>query len=223
MLKYGNILGLIAFVVTMAIVLIFPVTQIYAAEKVGWKIFKEKNGLFTIKYPSNWSPYKLYEDSSEPVNIYFVYSGRGSSFAELTLYGEESIYSNATDLIDAYPVYLQNEENYKVLQPTQCGKYTIKNVSACDTIVTYKDRALEGEPIVKDLIIGSIDENGVEYIMEYYVTKDLYDDFLPVVEEMVKSFSVTGSIPSLDGELNSGTDESPELPPLIESPTVKKL
>jgi hypothetical protein len=192
-------------------------------QQVTWKIFEEKNGLFTIKYPSNWSPYKAYEDSSSPFNIYFTYSGGSSSFAELLLYGEESIYTNATDVVNSYSVTPQNEQNYRVLQPIQCGKYTIKSISACDTIISFKDTAMEGKPIIRSLIIGAIDEGGMEYILQYYVTMDLYDHFLPVAEEMVNSFNVTNSIPSSGGESTQSTSDSPELPPLEQAPTVKKL
>jgi hypothetical protein len=73
------------------------------------------------------------------------------------------------------------------------------------------------------LLIGIIDDDGVEYIMEYKATKDVFDDFLPVVEEMVKSFDVTGDILSSGEEFTEGTDAPPELPPLTDSPTVKKL
>jgi hypothetical protein len=40
---------------------------------------------------------------------------------------------------------------------------------------------------------------------------------------MVKSFNVTGDILSSGEESIEGTDDSPDLPPLTESPTVKKL
>jgi hypothetical protein len=52
---------------------------------------------------------------------------------------------------------------------------------------------------------------------------DLYDHFLPVAEEMVNSFNVTNSIPSSGGESTQSTSDSPELPPLEQAPTVKKL
>ena len=54
MISYRNLLGLFAFTVTMSIVLIFPSGEIYASEQIKWKTFKEKNGLFTIKYPATW-------------------------------------------------------------------------------------------------------------------------------------------------------------------------
>lgn len=185
--------------------------QIYATENVGWKIFKEKNGFFTIKYPSNWSLGKYYEDLSSPINMYFLYQGKGSSYAQLTIYAEESLFSNITELVETQLTYLNNE-NYRVLQPTQCGKYMIKNISACDVFVTFEGLATEGKPTIKELIIGALDDQGLEFIVEYYGTEDLYDHFLPVAEEMIKSFNITESTSLSDGESDQGTSDLPALP-----------
>ena len=216
-----NGLAAVFTVILCAILLSLSLTQIFASEKVVWKIFKEKNDLFTIKYPSNWSPLKANPDSTIPINMFFSYSGRDpSSFAELYLSGQESIYTNSTDLIDSYPVYLQNEQNFKLLQQTECGKYAISNFSACHTIVTLKNTELEGKPVIKDLIVGTIGEDGSEYVVEYYVSKDLFDVFLPVVEEMIRSINITDTgLPDSD----SASNEFPELPPLSEAPTLGKL
>lgn len=199
-----------------AIILLFLLispAEIHGVEKVSWKTFKDKNDVFTIKYPSNWAFAKYYQDSSAPINIYFYYQGR-ISLAELAIYAQQSLFTNSSDLVDSYPVYLQNEPNYEVLETTQCGEYVIKNVSACDMTVTYKDTRLDGDPIVKHMIIGTIDENGVEYIIEYFVTEDLYDHFLPVAKEMIRSFDVThNSELSPDGS-SPRTDDSPHMQPI---------
>jgi len=209
---------LIAFVVMIASCLILPMTQIHGAEKIGWKVFKERHGYFTIKYPSNWVPYKYVEDSLAPINIYFAYSGKDSSFAQLLVYGEDSIYSNASDLVDSNYVYLQSEQNYELLQPTQCGKYTINNITACHAIVTYRAMDLEGRPTLKELNVGTLDDQGREYVITYYVTEDLYDHYLPVAEEMIKSFRVTDSISNSQDEITTGTNNSTDLPPLTQPP-----
>jgi hypothetical protein len=203
----------IAFVIIIASCLVLPITQINATEKIGWKVFNEKNGHFTIKYPSNWIPYRYVEGSLAPVNIYFSYSGGDSSFAQLLLFGEESIYSNASDLVDSNYVYLQTEQDYEVLQPTQCGKYTIKNITACNAIVTYRDVELEGKPKLKELIVGTLDDQGMEYVITYYVTTDLYDHYLPVAEEMIRSFNITSSSSS-EQAIPTETSNSTDLPPI---------
>jgi tetratricopeptide (TPR) repeat protein len=192
--------GLIVFVSSIAGFLIIPITQIDAGDNVSWLLFEDKNGFFTLKYPSNWSPYKYIEDSSAPINIYFAYAGSGSSFAELVLSGEESIHTNVTNLVDTYPLYLQSYPDYKVVQETQCGKYTIDNISACHLIMTYRNTDLDGQPTVYELVVGTLDDKGMEYILVYYVTKDLYDHFLPVAEHMISSFDVTDNTTNIDEE-----------------------
>lgn len=187
-----RILGSISFLFLVALILVGAGTQIYAGESIKWKTFKEKSGFFTIKYPSNWLLGKYYEDLSAPINMYFLYQGKGSSYAQLTIYSEESLFSNITELVETQLTFLNNE-NYEMLQPTQCGKYIIKNISACDVFVTFEGLATEGKPTIKELIIGALDDQGFEYIIEYYGTEDLYDHFLPVAEEMIKSFNITQS------------------------------
>ncbi|HZA68336.1 MAG TPA: hypothetical protein VE548_01450 [Nitrososphaeraceae archaeon] len=56
----------------------------------------------------------------------------------------------------------------------------------------------------------------MEYIIEYFVTKDLYEHFLPVAEEMIRSFNVTGNPESAENE------PSPRTPP-TEPPTTENI
>ena len=176
------ILRLLVVSVLVSLGLSLQVIQIDAAGNVSWLQFKDKNGFFTVKYPSNWSPLKYNQDSSAPINILFSYSGRGASFAELSLFAEESIYGNASELVDSNYIYLQNQPNFKVLEEPECGKYRINNMSACHVVITLKDMDSFGKPTIKDLVIGAIDANGIEYSLDYYVTNDLYDIFLPVLK-----------------------------------------
>jgi hypothetical protein len=228
MTKYGSIIGLVSFAVIAAMFIIYPVTQIYAGEQVKWKTFNEKNGLFTIKYPSNWIPQKMGEfggvEVTSPIAMNFIYSGSGpSGGAIITITADESIFTNVTDLIDSIYAYGQSLSKYKVLEPMECGKYMINGINACSTVLSYKNVELPGKPIVNELDVVTIDEDGVQYVIGYIATKDSFDDLLPVAQEMIKSFNVTGSVLSSEGESTSATGDSPELPPLTESPTVKKL
>jgi len=225
--KYGNMLGLVSFGIIMGMFLIFSGTQVYAGEQVKWKTFNEKNGVFTIKYPSNWIPQKTPEfegvEITSPIAMNFIYSGSGSSGAILTITADESIFTNATDSIDAIYAYGESLSKYKLVEPMECGNYVINGVSACSTILSYKNAELPGKPVVNELDVVTIDEDGVQYVIGYVATKNLFDELLPVAQEMIKSFSVTGNILSSEGEPTSTTGDSPDLPPLTESPTFKKL
>ena len=207
--------------------LVLSMTGAYAADDVKWKTFKEKNGLYTIKYPSNWIPQKIDEyegqEITSPINMYFVYSGSRTSGAIIYIMADESIFTNATDSVDAIYAYAQSLPRYKLLEPMECGKYVLKQVPSCSTIISYKNTELPGKPIVSELDIVTIDEDGVQYMIAYVATKGLFDDFLPVAEEMVKSFSVTGDILSAGEDSMGGANESPDLPPLKEPATYQKL
>ena len=221
-----RIQNLLTPAILMATLFILPLTGLYAEDEVKWKTFKEKNGLYTIKYPSNWIPQKVDEfegvDITSPINLYFVYSDSRSSGAIISIAADESIFTNATDSVDSIYAYAQSLPRYKLVQPMECEKYVLKEVQACSTVISYKNTELPRKPIVTELDIVTIDEDGVEYVMAYIANKGLFDDFLPVVEEMVKSFSVTGDILST-GEESLGVNDSPDLPPLTESPTFQKL
>ena len=221
-----RLLGLIAFVL-ITLIFIFPATQIVATENVRWKTFNEKNGLYTIQYPSNWVPTKIDEyegvELTSPINMNFIYSGGGSKFASMGISGDESIFTNVSDLVDSVYAVAQSFPSYKLVQPMECATYTINKVPACSTIISYKNTGLPGKPLVNELDIVAIDDEGIQYAMYYGATKKIFDDFLPVVEEMVGSFNVIGDILSSEGESIQGSGDSPELPPLTQSPTVKKL
>jgi len=185
----------------------------------------KKSGLFTIKYPSNWFPSKI-DESTELINMFFAYQGQGSSFATLNLVGGgESIFTNVTDLLDSYSAQRQTYEKYQLVGALECDKYMINGINACSHIETFKFELPDyrEKPLVNQLTVGTIDDDGTEYILIYTAPKKIFDNFLPVVEEMIKSFNVTSSIPSSEGKSTQGTSDSPELPPLTQSPTVKKL
>ena len=163
-------------------------TDVYAGERVGWKIFKERDGLFTIKYPSNWSPQKIdldeksYIEGIPSIHIKFIYVGSASSHAVITIFAQESILSNATDLMNSFFASL-SDSKYKLLQPVECGRYEINQINACSIIVQYKKEEVKGDPVANELDIGTVDEDGIKYIFAFSATKDLFDDLLPVVEE----------------------------------------
>lgn len=219
--------NLLALAILMMGLLVLPMTGVYAGEQVKWKTFEEKDGLYTVKYPSNWIPQKIDEiegyEITSPINMYFVYSGSGTTGAIISIMADESIFTNVTDSVDSIYAYAQSLPRYKLLQPMECVKYVLKETQACSTVISYKNTELPGKPIVSELDIVTIDEDGVQYMIGYTATKGLFDDFLPVAEEMVKSFSVTGDIMSTGEESAEGANDSPDLPPLTESPTYQKL
>lgn len=208
----------------MVLILVTGGSQIYAGEGVKWKTFKEKDGLFTMKYPSNWIPGKVSDDEfSSVLQMQFTYlSGGRSDVAGVTVFADESVFTNVSDSIDTLSESLDSDSKFKIIQPMECTKYVIKGIDACSIISSYKAKELPGDPTIMELDVAIIDEYGVQYTFIYGATKNLFDDFLPVAEEMIKSFE-SGNILLPDGESELATDELPELPPLSDAPTIKKL
>jgi hypothetical protein len=127
---------------------------------------------------------------------------------------EDSVLSNVTDLMDSFAANLQNEPNYKLIQQIECSKYMIKDQAACSQIVIYKLTTSPVKPLVKELTVATIGDD-VQYSLFYRATKDLYDHFLPVAKEMIRSYNVTGSI--------TEGGQSPDLPPLSNTSQLKEL
>jgi hypothetical protein len=82
----------------------------------------------------------------------------------------------------------------------------INDQPACSQIVNYKLTTSPVMPFVKELTVATIGDN-VQYSLFYRATKDLYDRFLPVANEMIRSYNVTGSI--IEG--GQSPDQSPPL------------
>ncbi|HEY7757374.1 MAG TPA: hypothetical protein VIA08_04000 [Nitrososphaeraceae archaeon] len=217
-----RLVGSLSFLIFTTIILIISSNQIYAGDKVKWKTFEEKTGLFTMKYPSNWMPSKsTNEEYPSLVGMDFIYAGGDrSDIASVSIIADESIFTNASDVVDTFTAALNSK--FKLIQPMECTNYIIKGAQACSLITTYKETNLPGNPTVKEMDIVAIDEYGVQYTFIYGASKNLFDDFLPVAEEMIKSFD-SGNILLPDGEPELATEELPALPPLSEAPTIKKL
>src|ERR687897_868288 len=206
-------LGSMSFLIIMTLILMLSGTQIYAGESIKWKTFKEKNDLFTMKYPSNWFPSKpAGEEYPSLLEMDFSYTGGGrSDIASVSIIAHESVFTNVSDLMDSFAASLSSE--FDIIQPVECDKYMVKGLQACSITSTYKQTDLPGNPTIKETDVVTIDELGVQYILIYGASKNLYDDFLPVAEEMIKSFN-SGNILSTEDETALTTQESPELPPL---------
>jgi hypothetical protein len=213
-----TLIGMLGVILTISITMFMmnTVLQIYGKGGITWKIFKEKNALFTIKYPSNWvaGKYSQREDAPNTIDNYFYYAGKGSSFALVQVRTEDSILSNVPDLMDSFAANLQNEPKYKMIQPIECNEYMIKDQAACSQIVSYKLTTSPVKPFVKELTVATIGDD-VQYSLFYRATKDLYNHFLPVANEMIRSYNVTGSI--------TEGGPSPDLPPLSNTSQFKGL
>jgi hypothetical protein len=105
----------------------------------------------------------------------------------LEIYGLESVYYDPRDSLQVDIDSFKGSPNFKLLQPIECGKYTLNKLPACSYVATLNAENTKTYNILEVLAIGS---NGIEYQAHFIASKDLYDMFLPSVEYMVKSISM---------------------------------
>jgi hypothetical protein len=170
------------------------IIQAQVDEPVSWETFKDAEGLFTIQYPSNWEPLPS-SNSSDPIDTLFFYeeescSGEDCGFAYLDVvkFEAKSAFTTARDILESRTEANEVQTNYEVERPIECSRYMINDMPACSIIVSFT-MPEEGERTVMNL--GAIDRGGAEYSLDYVATPDLFRDFFPVAQSMIKSFQLT--------------------------------
>jgi hypothetical protein len=188
--------------------------------QVTWKTFNEKNGLYTIQVPSNWYAVKIApEDKTAAIDDQFSYTGKGKSYAFFNIMFDTSLYSDAKDASDDNIAANQNLDKFKLLQPTECEKYTVNNVQACSSVITFK---LEDDEQRTDLQVVTVDSDGVLSNFIFGATNDIFDRFLPVGEYMMNSIKIdhdkllnTLSIEPLDNNTQQNDIPTNDIPDII--------
>ena len=69
---------------------------------VSWKDFKDRNGLFTVRYPSNWIPFPRQEgESPGPIDFNVNYHDQKNRFAMLNIYQPSgtSLFTTSKDVV----------------------------------------------------------------------------------------------------------------------------
>jgi hypothetical protein len=182
------------FYILLILLTLFVVTtltnQSYA--QVTWKTFEENTGLYTIQIPSNWYPEKLVDaDKVAPIDDIIRYTGKGDSFAYMEIAFSGSLYKDAKEATDAVITAIQNYDNFQLLTPTECDKYTINGIQACSNEVTFK---LKDENQRTVLTVIATDQNGIQHDITFVASNDIYDRFIPVGEYMISSLKVDTNI-----------------------------
>jgi hypothetical protein len=168
----------------------------YSFAQLKWETFKDNNIGLSMQIPSNWIPQKMLEDErSAPIDVYIKSPPtRNNSFASVEIYADESSFYNQSDSIATSLSEYANENNFKLLQPIECGKHTLNNLIACSFMGTYMGTFDDGEDNANLTVIDVLARgpNGIEYETEFTASNDLYDNdqFLPSAEYMIKSISM---------------------------------
>jgi hypothetical protein len=165
--------------------------------QVTWKTFKDREGLFTVQYPSNWVPSGVAEsDRAGPIDT--VFSSPGStettgSDLEFIEYAQPSVFSTSKEALEQEITNLQNDPTitkFEIERPVECSKYTLNGLPACGYI--YEVKTTDG-PSLAILAVDAIASDGKEYEVYYHSDFNSFEHFLPTAESMIKSFRTTGN------------------------------
>jgi hypothetical protein len=157
-------------------------------EVVSWKTFS--NSLLTIQYPSNWELGPRHRDSG-PIDIEFVFNvnGQGHAIFHLFKYQDMDPMSSNSLADIGLDASKKSLTNFMPEQGIECTKYTINGIPACSYTGSFDSEKGMNNKIL-DIVAGD-PITGNKYDVEFMVSPNLYDHFLPVVDQMVKSFKVT--------------------------------
>jgi hypothetical protein len=192
---------------------------------VTWKEFQDRNTLFTVQYPSNWTPSGVVEPYG-PIDMLFLSPGsnlESGAEVEFIQYSDPSVFRTAQEALGAEINSLQNDPTltkFEIERPLECTRYTLNGLQACSVI--YELTGPDGS--FAALAVDSVATNGTEYEAYYKASFDSFEHFLPTVENMIESFQTTGSPPTgNDFSLNEETDTTNQVitsgkkaPPSIE-------
>ena len=179
--------------------------------QLTWKTFKDRSGVFSIEYPSNWAPSGVAAtESSGPVDILFIplaSIAKGSDTqVEFVQYAQPSPFNTARESLESELNALQNDPDvtkFEIERPIECDKYTLSGLPACSVI--YEIVTSAGGPLAI-MIVDSLESNGTENEVYYRASYDLFESLLPTVEDMIDSFQLTGS--NSTNDLSSDRDFS---------------
>jgi hypothetical protein len=165
--------------------------------EVSWKTFRDRNGLFTVQYPSNWLP-SYPSEPLGPIDIQLYFGdGRGDAF--LNIYKMEGIspFLTSNESIDSSLSYDQSTlNNFRLLEPIKCVQYSINGVPACSYTASFT--ADDGTDQTY-LFLRAVTPDGTEYGAIYMSSANLFNHFKTTVDHMIESFSVTSVSQSRQG------------------------
>jgi hypothetical protein len=163
------------------------------AATVTWKTFNDRNGLFTIEYPSNWIPTKVAEPLGPgPIDVAFWYYGKDDTFAYIEVYADlDSIYADSRTMMEAEQAWSEStSEDYRLEQGVECAKYIINGARACSMIDSF---TMPDEDQRRNVLYANaVNNSGIEYRFTLSSSEDIFEHFRPVFDHMVRSFRLTG-------------------------------
>lgn len=156
-----------------------------------WKIFKDRNNLFTVQYLSDWIPnYAPESAKAGPIDIYFDspdYSDVSGVTIEFIEYDAKSAFNSARESLEAEINHHKNDQalsKFEVEQPIECSKYILNGIQACSYIYEIRDE--NGNSAV--IAVDAISDDGTEYESYYLSSFNSFKQYVPIFDKMIKSF-----------------------------------
>jgi hypothetical protein len=199
MLQHKRLLALM-FTVVVASALIFQQLSnisivIGSIEKVTWKTFKDSADIFTIQYPSKWEPRNA-PDPLGPIDVEFWYYGNTSSspdtyaYVDVVAWRNFQYYNSTQEMIKNDQLTMETEaEDFKIEQAPECNSYVINQVQGCSHIYSL---SFPGQPYWRNaLFVDAVDNRtGIQYQLALVASQDVFEQFKPVFDHMVNSFTL---------------------------------
>lgn len=162
---------------------------------VTWKSFKDRNNLFTVQHPSNWTASAATE-SSGPIDVVFsapVPEADKLTEIEFIQYAQPSVFNSARESLEAEINSLQNDPTvtkFEIERPVECSSYNLSGLPACSYI--YEVASTDGGNLAV-MAVDALAPNGTEYEVYYKASFDLFENSLPTAGKMIESFQLTGN------------------------------
>jgi hypothetical protein len=152
--------------------------------------------LFTVQYPSNWTVSNVaIDERSGPIDIVFFAPVKGAEdTAELEFiqYSDLSVFNTAQESLESEIIGYDNDPTlakFEIERPIECQKYTLNGLEACSYIAEMNSQ----DEKFAVLAVDAVAPDGTEYEAYYRGSFNLFESFLPTVENMIKSFKATGT------------------------------
>jgi hypothetical protein len=134
---------------------------------VSWKTFKDRNNLFTVQYPSNWTVSGLAEaEIAGPIDVLIlapVTDENDVTEIEFIQYTERSIFNTPQEALESEINSLQNDPTvtkFEIERPVECSSYNLSGLPACSYI--YEVASTDGGNLAV-MAVDALALDGTEY------------------------------------------------------------
>jgi hypothetical protein len=166
----------------------------HQSQNITWKTFQDRDNLFTVEYPSSWSPSGV-EASIRVGPIDTIFFGpipdlNNVLSVEFMQWGAPSAFRTANESLQSTLDSIQSDpmvNKFEIERPMQCSSL-FNGLESCNVIyeVHYPEEAFAV------MIVDALAPNGTEYSASYLGSFDLFERNLPTAEKMIGSFKTMG-------------------------------